>query len=254
MISDLTCGKLRETGAELALGVLPGRERADAVAHLDRCAECREYVGHLTLVGDGLVGLLPDREPPLGFETRVARLLIRDVMTHEGRPRPGGVGPAHQGLRGGVRRMWLRVAALATAYTVATGFAGWAVGAAFEELTAGPPPASEPMLVGDMTSASSAGQPVGEVYARPGDHGWIFMAVDLDGSGTPYSGRVTCVLERPDGTTVRVGHFALRDGMGQWGVTAHVNPAVLAARLISPDGTVLARAHLQTGHVITREA
>lgn len=42
MASEISCEKLREIGAELALGVLPGRERAGAVAHLERCADCRE--------------------------------------------------------------------------------------------------------------------------------------------------------------------------------------------------------------------
>ncbi|MGW2424877.1 zf-HC2 domain-containing protein, partial [Streptomyces sp. NPDC001709] len=64
MSSDANCDRLREIGAELALGVLPGRERAEAVAHLDRCADCREYVRQLTLVGDRLIGLLPGSEPP----------------------------------------------------------------------------------------------------------------------------------------------------------------------------------------------
>ncbi|MER5827966.1 hypothetical protein ABT086_38525, partial [Streptomyces mirabilis] len=77
MSNDMTCEKLREIGAELALGILPGRERAAAVAHLDRCADCREYVEQLTLVGDGLIGLLPGCEPPVGFETRVAQALTQ---------------------------------------------------------------------------------------------------------------------------------------------------------------------------------
>ncbi|MEU1168323.1 zf-HC2 domain-containing protein, partial [Streptomyces sp. NPDC005921] len=68
MSSDAHCEKLREVGAELALGVLPGRERAEAVAHLDGCADCREYVRQLTGIGDRLIGLLPDAEPPPGFE------------------------------------------------------------------------------------------------------------------------------------------------------------------------------------------
>ncbi|MEU0254610.1 hypothetical protein ABZ299_19340, partial [Streptomyces sp. NPDC006184] len=96
MPSDANCEKLREHGAELALGVLSGRERAEAFAHLDRCADCREYVEHLTLVGDGLIGLLPDREPPLGFETRVGRALTRP----QGRS-PQLAGP--RGVRGPLR-------------------------------------------------------------------------------------------------------------------------------------------------------
>ncbi|MGW4984561.1 anti-sigma factor family protein, partial [Streptomyces mirabilis] len=81
MSNDMTCEKLREIGAELALGILPGRERAAAVAHLDRCADCREYVEQLTLVGDGLIGLLPGCEPPVGFETRVAQALTTLYVT-----------------------------------------------------------------------------------------------------------------------------------------------------------------------------
>lgn len=34
MGNDVTCEQLREIGAELALGVLPGRQRAGAVEHL----------------------------------------------------------------------------------------------------------------------------------------------------------------------------------------------------------------------------
>ncbi|MYU62149.1 zf-HC2 domain-containing protein, partial [Streptomyces sp. SID69] len=79
MSSDANCEKMREIGAELALGVLPGRERAEAVAHLDTCADCREFVRQLTLVGDRLIGLLPCQEPPLGFETRVARSLAQQA-------------------------------------------------------------------------------------------------------------------------------------------------------------------------------
>ena len=57
--------------AELALGVLTGRERAQALAHLDHCPSCREEVRQLTATGEGLLGLLPSVEPPAGFEARV---------------------------------------------------------------------------------------------------------------------------------------------------------------------------------------
>ncbi|MFF7973161.1 hypothetical protein [Streptomyces sp. NPDC007905] len=254
MSSDETCENLREIGAELALGVLPGRERAAAIAHLDRCADCREYVGHLCLVGDKLVGLLPDREPPLGFETRVSRRLAHDAAAHEVRAHARKSGRPQQGLRGRARRTRVRIASVAAALAVALGFAGWAVGTAIENVTASSPVAvsSEPVLVGDMTSVSDGGQPAGEVYAHPGTPGWIFMTVALTGPAAPYSGKVHCLLERPDGTTVRVGDFDLRDGHGQWGVAAPVDPAgVAGARLTSPDGTILATAHLETGHVVT---
>ncbi|MER6226239.1 zf-HC2 domain-containing protein, partial [Streptomyces sp900105755] len=102
MSGDAHCAKLREAGAELALGVLPGRERAEAVAHLDGCADCREYVRRLTGIGDRLIGLLPESDPPPGFETRVARSLAEQAAGAEGARRPAY---AAQVRRGRVRRL-----------------------------------------------------------------------------------------------------------------------------------------------------
>ncbi|OLZ72931.1 hypothetical protein AV521_08215 [Streptomyces sp. IMTB 2501] len=253
MSSDVNCDRLREIAAELALGVLPGRERADAVAHLDRCADCREYVRQLTLVGDRLIGLLPDSEPPLGFETRVARRLAQQASESEA---PEGVsGPTSRILRGRARRARLRLAAVATAVTVAVGFAGWGIGTAVEQVLASSAPAtaSEPMLIGDMTSTTGGGT-VGEVYAHPGTPGWIFVSVDLAGPHAAYNGKVTCLLEHADGTTVRVGDFTLTGGHGEWGVAASGDLSTLSgARLTAPDGTVLATAHLAKGQVVEPE-
>ncbi|AOR35362.1 hypothetical protein BFF78_33660 [Streptomyces fodineus] len=251
MSSDANCDKLREIGAELALGVLPGRERAEAMAHLDRCADCREYVRQLTLVGDRLIGLLPDRAPPPGFETRVARRLAEHASADEGLV--GASGRAFRTLRGRARRARLRLAAVATALVVSVGFAGWAIGTAVEQVVASIAPAttSEPMLVGEMTATATGGPTVGEVYAHPGTPGWIFVSVDLAGPHASYTGKVTCLLEHSDGTTVRVGDFPLVGGHGGWGVTAPGDLSTLSgARLTAPDGTVLARAHLQQGHVV----
>ncbi|MEU6667758.1 hypothetical protein [Streptomyces sp. NPDC046727] len=255
MSSDVNCDKLREIGAELALGVLPGRERAEAVAHLDRCADCREYVRQLTMAGDRLIGLLPGSEPPPGFETRVARRLAQRATASE-RHRPArAYGRSWPGLRGHARRARLRLAAVATALAAVVGFAGWAIGTAVEEVTASPPPAveSEPVLVGDMDPAGG-GRPVGEIYAHPGTPGWIFVSVALTGPGTPYTGPASCLLERGDGTTVRAGDFHLRDGRADWGVPVPVDLRDFSsARLTSPDGTVLATAELRKGQVLTPE-
>ncbi|MFD5544766.1 zf-HC2 domain-containing protein, partial [Streptomyces sp. NPDC127079] len=131
MTGDAPCEKLREDGAELALGVLPGRERAEALAHLDGCADCREYVRQLTGIGDRLIGLLPESEPPPGFESRVARSLAEMATGPEG---------DRQHLRGRARRARLRLATAAAALAVAVGFAGGGVGPRVEEATPPPPP------------------------------------------------------------------------------------------------------------------
>ncbi|MEV5954199.1 zf-HC2 domain-containing protein [Streptomyces sp. NPDC051987] len=250
MTGDAHCARLREVGAELALGVLPGRERAEAVAHLDECAACREYVRQLTGIGDRLIGLLPESTPPPGFASRVARSLAEQAGGPQG-SRPTRAAP---GRRSRVRRVRLRLAAAAAALAVALGFAGWAIGTAVEGAVTASAPAieSEPVLVGDMIPAGG-GQPVGEVYAHPGSPAWMFVSVTLPGA--PHDGKVTCLLERADGTTTRVGDFPLRAGRGDWGVAVPVDlTRYSAARLASPDGTVLATAHLQKARVVEPEA
>ncbi|MGW2746383.1 hypothetical protein [Streptomyces sp. NPDC001450] len=254
MASDVTCEKLRESGAELALGVLPGRQRAEAVEHLERCAACREYVEHMTLVGDRLLGLLPPAEPPNGFETRMARGLTRAASAPEGRAHAHVSAGERKGFRGRARRARLRLASAVAALAIACGFAGWGIGTAVEAITASPAPAveTEPVLIGDLTSSHGVDGSAGEVYAHPGPPGWVFMSVDLTGTHASYTGKVTCLLEHPDGTTTHVGDFALRDGEGHWGAATRVDPAaVTGARLTSSDGTVLATADLQVGQVQT---
>ncbi|MGP4004034.1 hypothetical protein [Streptomyces sp. 8N706] len=102
-MSDLTCEELRHLGAELALGILPGQERAAVIAHLDRCAGCREQIEQLTLAGDGLLSLLPGSEPPVGFEKRVlTRLGLsgrgsgRGVSGRSGRRASAEAPPTHR--------------------------------------------------------------------------------------------------------------------------------------------------------------
>lgn len=253
MPNDVMCDRLREIGAELALGVLPGRERAGAVAHLERCADCREFIRQLTQVGDRLIGLLPGSEPPVGFETRVAQMLTQDAASgaaaHEGRtlapPRPARF----------VGRIRPGVAAVATLLVLAVGFGGWSVGTAIQGTVARPAQSTAnrdtDMLWGGLMSAQAqAGKPAGEVYAHAGTPGWIFMTVDLAGAGTPYSGRVACLLVHKDGSTVRVGTFSLHKGQGSWGAPTPAGAdrdGLSGLRLTALDGTVLATTHFATG-------
>jgi anti-sigma-K factor RskA len=65
------CALFAEVTTELALGVLTGRERAKALAHLDHCRACGEDVRRLMATAEELLRLLPASAPPAGFETRV---------------------------------------------------------------------------------------------------------------------------------------------------------------------------------------
>ena len=67
----MDCTQLADAAPELALGILPGDERAAALAHLDECPGCRQQVSSLASVTDQLLLLTPTAEPRAGFEQRV---------------------------------------------------------------------------------------------------------------------------------------------------------------------------------------
>jgi anti-sigma factor RsiW len=66
---------MRELAPEIALGVLDGEQRAEALRHLATCADCRREVEQLSQVADELVMLAPVQEPPAGFESRVVEAI-----------------------------------------------------------------------------------------------------------------------------------------------------------------------------------
>lgn len=225
-MSEMTCAHLREVDAELALGILPARERARAVAHLDRCPGCQVHIEQLSLAGDALLELLPGTEPPVGFESRVADAL----RTSPPRRR---------------RRHLLRprMAAVAAALAVACGFGGWAVGTAINQATAPSGVASVANAELVQAPLMADGLEVGRVFVHPGAQGWVYMAVDLDGDGVATLGAVRCVLVHPDGTTTSLGTFGLSEGYGSWVAPADVDRTALsAARLVAPDGSTVATA------------
>ena len=74
-MSVLTCPEVRELAPELALGILGGAERAEVVLHVNGCARCQAYVSELTEAADAIPQLVPEHEPPAGFEQRVMQRL-----------------------------------------------------------------------------------------------------------------------------------------------------------------------------------
>jgi len=234
----MECDELAGVAAELALGALTGRERADALAHLDRCEACRENVRRQMMTGEELFGLLPACEPPPGFEIGVmARIgLIAPSpavgprigrMFHRGGNADGQTG---RGWAGATRRM-LAVAAVALAVVGAGLAGGW--GLRF----AASPPARSPLSSAALTSASH--RAVGKIYVYDGSPGWLYMSVDL-GSGNET---VACRVAGADGHVTTVGSFRLAGGYGAWGGPDPGDDSLLTrAWLVSADGTVLATA------------
>ncbi|MCE3552140.1 hypothetical protein LWC33_11795 [Pseudonocardia sp. RS11V-5] len=201
------CTRCRGYAPELALGLLGGHERAEALAHLERCPPCRDEVSRLVGLHDRLRALVPPVEPPAGFEERVLRR-IGPV-----RPRPRLPG-------------WGRVAAAAV-LVVAAFAGGWLTGTTTATTAPSAPMVAAPLLMGDRH--------VGDVLvsrARPD-----FLSVYLD---VEQPGRLTCDLLRKDGTVAATAVYdASGDGTEWWGVESPTD-AVASVRIADAAGGVVA--------------
>jgi hypothetical protein len=262
-IDRVDCGQLVDMAAELALGVLTGRERAAALAHLDGCPACSEYVRELTVTGEELLGLLPPREPPAGFESRVLERLGMPVPS--GRTQAGGA-PARTGgarvlsvRRGGTRgagpdrargagpdrgRRDRRLGGARTLTAVAIvagvlagGLGGWGLHAATTSQSAPRYAAGAVLRSATLLTADHAA--AGEIFLHDAAPQWMYADVDMDNAKTTT---VLCQLETADGKITTVGQFKLTDGYGFWGGPWTTGADVTAARLVTTDGTVLASA------------
>lgn len=278
-MSELSCEAMQPLVAELALGVSEGKERADALAHLEHCPACQHELLLMGDVADRLAELTPSAEPPAGFETRVlatietaraASPLVagdrpatirRRSNLGSGSRRPVSGGRVARGV-GSSRRVferpsgrsqaagssrWVRAAAgVGAAVVVAAGIGagGWALG----HHGAAPAPAAAPAGTGKGVVAEllSNHQRVGEVIVRPLPgllHGhsywWMSMAVEAPVA----TGRVQCELQQANGKWTSVGSFALSDGSGYWAAQIpETSSPFVAARLLDGHGKTVGAA------------
>ena len=97
-MKDHGCDAHQDELPELALGVLTGRDRAQALAHVESCPRCAEELEQLSRAADAVVQVAPEVEPPMGFEMRLfERMGVADVR----RPRRRRHGRAWVGRRAG---------------------------------------------------------------------------------------------------------------------------------------------------------
>jgi anti-sigma-K factor RskA len=243
----MSCDEFAEMAAELALGVLTGRERAAALVHLDTCESCRELVRELTMTGEELLALLPSREPPAGFETRV---LERIGVSAAARRQPGPRRRAsHRAGRGVDRpagdrppgrprtriRSALSAAAVAVALIVA-GVGGWGL----RDATAPSAPSASAQSVSTAALVTADHQNAGTVFVYQHSPWWMSMSVNLEEAVGNVA--VRCQLENAAGQYTTVGSFSLSQGYGSWATTYNIRGAIVGARVLSANGTVLASA------------
>jgi hypothetical protein len=226
--SASSCAEISPALPELALGVLTGRERALALAHVESCSRCADELEQLARAADAVVRVAPELEPPVGFEVRLfSRMGVTEDVVVPIRPR---------------RRIptW----ALASAAAVVALAIGLGVGHGLSSSPAPPTVAvGHPTQGAIVTTAAlrENGRAVGRVSTSGGTHPWMFMTLD-DAS---VQGRVTCRVVTDDGVTHIVGTFTAQRGYGAWGAPLPVPPRqVQRAEVVSPTGTVIATAAL----------
>jgi hypothetical protein len=253
-MTTLTCDELRALAAEVALGILSGSERADALGHMEHCVGCRVLVEGLAQTGDSLLLLAPEADPPLGFESRVAARVdehatepdagtsmgedggVEQLGTPAG-PKPIRAKPLAQRART-LRRRRTALAAAAAAAVLVGGTAA-AVTVIDQNGSGGHAQVADQTVLRSGHFQAGDGRPVGQVYTYSGNPSWVFMNVDASGT----NGSVTCELELANGTTVPVGQFDVHDGVGEWAHTVSVDVnQIRSAKLVTPSGLTLAAA------------
>ncbi len=216
----MTCDEFQAQSAELALGVLDGRDRSDALAHTDHCLACRHHLMEMGDLADQLFELAPEAEPPAGFETRVLAAFRPAV--------------AHAPTRRRFRQLPLALLLSAAVFASVIGVGGWILGhsGAHGGGPAGPAHAVTATFVSDRHH-------VGQLVVSDGPHPWLYMEVDT-GRGTQT---VTCQLRQRGGTVFTVGSFTLANGYGYWGAPVPFAPSsIRGAQLVDTNGHAIATA------------
>jgi hypothetical protein len=233
----MSCEDTRQLAAELALGIADGADRARALEHLAECAECREAVEELSAVADELLMLAPEREPPVGFESRVLA-----------RVQPAPIAPRRLRHR---RRSLL--AAVAAAAVAAAATAGVVLGSTSDDrrLADHYRAALATAHGTDFEAARlrAPGQvPAGVVYGYRGSPSWIFVAIYRPYRATTYS----IELAMTSGRRVTLSSLRLDTRTGSAGQSIPVDlHLVSSVRLVGTRGGDVLEArfpHTQAGN------
>ena len=93
------------------------------------------------------------------------------------------------------------------------------------------------LLTGTFESADH--RVVGQIVAYPRHPSWVYMNVDV----ANYNGKVVCMLQSDNGSTVAAGTFELHAGVGEFSRAIRGDVDQLrGARLVTPTGSVIGSA------------
>jgi hypothetical protein len=228
MMSALGCAEVRDLAPELALGVLGGADRAEALLHVDRCPRCRAHINELSETADALGLLAPEAEPPTGFEKRLLHAM--------------GV-ERHRGWRGIVLSRWAAaaaVAALLVAGSLVGGLAGLGIiGGHRSRISTEYVEAIRKMGGKSLKAApmvGNTGKASGEAFAYHGKSSWVFVSVDYN---SMPSGTYTVFLDDATGQHA-LGSIKVADGSGTLGIKAPGGTATAnGVRIVDDQGRLM---------------
>ncbi len=246
------CGESEAWGAEMALGLLSGPERATGLSHLAACPSCREQVDDLARVADRLLLLAPEAEPPAGFESRVLAAVAPVLGStssgnHAWRYRePGGVAAGGGVPVRGPRSRRIRLVGVVAAMVVTAAVGGGIVGSVLRSPSVGE---VTPLRTGLAVSASGRTScRVVVTGTRPAS-----LLVSLDG----YPGAdtdVSVVMETATAETIPLGPLHITGGHGLLVTTLDLDASSLTVmRMLDRDGRVIYEAVLHDHHTLTSE-
>ncbi len=207
----MNCTEVQALAPELALGLVTGEDRGEALVHLDECSVCRAQVDALAAAAENVLLVAPSATPPDGFAERAMERIDREPA----------VLSAHRGRR---RRITLVGAAAAALVAI--------VAAALSLVGPGAASANEI----EVTMRTPAGKEVGDAYLHHDDTSWVLVDMDAwRNTNEAYDLR----LELDDGKTVEVPGGNLQTGAGAWGTRIDVDAShVRSVALVGHDGRV----------------
>ncbi len=197
----MTCDEFREQLAELAVGGVDASERNDLLSHTAACASCQMALEQMTTVADRVLDETLEIEPPAGFEQRVlSHLNAAPLAATVSAPRAR------------VRTAVLVACALA-AGSIATVLGANAVR---DRDGARARPSAAAHVVRQGTLIRKDGRPNGQVMLVDQPRAMVIVTIDHP---RPFTGRVNCELELPNGQKSVVGSWSYDEvESGAWAV------------------------------------
>lgn len=229
MAEPAACAEIRELIPDLVAGAVSAADRARMDGHVAACAGCRRAVDDALAMAGELLGLIPEREPPAGFDAAVLGRLSPPAAAHPGRDGIDRDRPVPARTRRDRTRRALLAAAAGIAVAALAGGAVWRATADDRMLADG---YRDTLAVADgqyflaWKLRAADGSPAGVVYAYQGRPSWVFITVTAPGS---YEVR----LRTRAGTETILGSFSA----ASWGSAIDAAVHDLAEIRLSQPGS-----------------